>query len=72
MNATADAAAALYRTKQLHVASAQGEALGLAILAATDRPDHEQDGAERARDDEEQDEYLNGSHLNQLPVPGHG
>jgi hypothetical protein len=44
------------------------QALGLAILAAADHPDYQQDGANRNRDEEQQDEYLNGSHLNQLPV----
>ena len=44
------------------------QALGLAILAAADHPDYQQDGANRNRDEEHQDEYLNGSHLNQLPV----
>ena len=44
------------------------KALGLAIRAATDRPDDEQDGAKRNRDEEQQDDYLNRSHPNQLPI----
>jgi hypothetical protein len=63
--AAAAAAAPIARSASL---PASAEALGLAIRAATDRPDDEQDGAERNRDEEQQDDYLNKSHLNQLPV----